>query len=291
MTGSEAQAAFLQWLEQERRASGHTVQAYGADLGHFLGFIQVHLAAEPDLAALGSLRAQDLRSWLASMVQEGAVNATRARRHGVTNPAFRLVATPRISPPVPRALSPDEAGKVALGGAAAPGTSAFVQARDTGLFTLLYGGGLRISEALALNIGDVPAPSTKHPVLRVRGKGGKERLVPLLPAVQDALAAWLAVHPATGPNSPLFIGTKGKRLSPGVVQRTLRAFRRVSAIPEHATPHALRHSFATHLLEAGGDLRSIQELLGHASLSTTQRYTKVDIRQLMAVWRKAHPRA
>jgi site-specific recombinase XerD len=177
------------------------------------------------------------------------------------------------------------------GDAAAPDASDLVQARDTGLFTLLYGCGLRIAEALALNVGDIPPPTAREPVLRIRGKGRKERLVPLLPAVHEALAGWLAVHPAPAAGNPLFIGTKGKRLNPGVAQRNLRAFRRASALPEHATPHALRHSFATHLLEGGGDLRSIQELLGHASLSTTQRYTNVDTRQLMAVWRKAHPRA
>lgn len=305
MTVFEAQAAFLRWLEQERRASSHTAQAYGADLAHFRGFMEMHLAAELDLAALAGLHAQDFRSWLASMVQEGVGNATRARRlaavrsffrylarrHGVANPVLRLVRTPRLSSPVPRALSPEAARKVAQDGAAAPDASNFVQARDTALFTLLYGCGLRIAEALALNVAEIPAQTAKELVLRVRGKGGKERLVPLLPAVQEALTGWLAVHPAPDLDSPLFIGTKGKRLNPGVAQRTLRVFRRASALPEHATPHALRHSFATHLLEGGGDLRSIQELLGHASLSTTQRYTKVDARQLMAVWRKTHPRA
>jgi integrase/recombinase XerC len=305
VTGSEAQAAFLQWLEQERHASRHTIESYGTDLGHFLRFMTAHLGTEPDLAAFGDLRAQDFRSWLASMVQEGVGNATRARRlaaarsffrylarrRGLSNAALRLVTTPRVSPPVPRALSPAEARKVALDGAAAPDASDFVQARDAGLFTLLYGCGLRIAEALALNVGDIPARTAREPVLRICGKGRKERLVPLLPAVHEALTGWLAVHPAPAAANPLFIGTRGKRLNPGVAQRNLRAFRRAAALPEHATPHALRHSFATHLLEGGGDLRSIQELLGHASLSTTQRYTNVDRRQLMAVWRKAHPRA
>jgi integrase/recombinase XerC len=165
---------------------------------------------------------------------------------------------------------------------------AAVQARDTALFTLLYGCGLRIAEALALNVGDMPATGA---MLRVLGKGSKERIVPMLPAVRGALDAVLALHPDRHANSPLFLGARGKRLDPAVAQKTLREFRRLHGLPEHATPHALRHSFATHLLAGGGDLRSIQELLGHASLSTTQRYTAVDEARLVEVWRKAHPRA
>jgi integrase/recombinase XerC len=165
-----------------------------------------------------------------------------------------------------------------------------MQARDTALFTLLYGCGLRIAEALALNVRDAPLPGAEG-MLRVVGKGSKERIVPVLPAVREAVAAWLALHPDCQPDSPLFLGARGKRLDPAVAQRTLRNFRRLYGLPEHATPHALRHSFATHLLAEGADLRSIQDLLGHASLSTTQRYTSVDEAQLMEVWRKAHPRA
>ncbi len=128
-------------------------------------------------------------------------------------------------------------------------------------------------------------------MLRVVGKGSKERIVPVLPAVREALAGWLALHPDRAPDSPLFVGAQGRRLDAAVAQRTLREFRRLNGLPEHATPHALRHSFATHLLAGGADLRSIQDLLGHASLSTTQRYTSVDEARLMEVWRKAHPRA
>ena len=164
-----------------------------------------------------------------------------------------------------------------------------MQARDTALFTLLYGCGLRIAEALALDVRDAPCPADA--MLRVVGKGGKERIVPVLPAVREAVAAWLALHPDRQPDSPLFLGARGGRLDPAVAQRTLRNFRRLHGLPEHATPHALRHSFATHLLAGGADLRSIQDLLGHASLSTTQRYTAVDEARLVEVWRKAHPRA
>jgi integrase/recombinase XerC len=158
------------------------------------------------------------------------------------------------------------------------------------LFTLLYGCGLRIAEALSLNVRDAPGVGGDAP-LRVIGKGSKERFVPVLPVVRDAIGAWLVRHPDRQPDSPLFLGARGKRLDPAVAQKTMRDYRRLNGLPEHATPHALRHSFATHLLAGGADLRSIQDLLGHASLSTTQRYTAVDEAQIMAVWRKAHPRA
>jgi integrase/recombinase XerC len=163
-----------------------------------------------------------------------------------------------------------------------------VRTRDVALFTLLYGCGLRIAEALSLDVRD--APQAGRP-LRVLGKGSKERLVPVLPEVAASVAALLSVHPARAdPAAPLFMGVRGERLNPGVAQRTLRDFRALAGLPEHATPHALRHSFATHLLAGGADLRAIQDLLGHASLSTTQRYTAVDQAQLVATWKATHPR-
>ena len=299
MTGEEARIAFLEWLERERRAAPLTVEAYGADLAGFLGFLAQHLGGEPDLPALASLRAADLRAWLAAEAVAGAGNATRARhlsavrsffrflarRHGVDNTALKLVATPRGKRPVPRALAVEQACDVAER-IAEMSDAAALQARDTALFTLLYGCGLRIAEALALDVRDAPEGT-----LRVVGKGGKERIVPVLPVVREAIVAWLALHPDRRPDSPLFLGARGGRLDPAVAQRTLRNFRRLHGLPEHATPHALRHSFATHLLAGGADLRSIQDLLGHASLSTTQRYTAVDETRLVEVWRRAHPRA
>ncbi|HXT78753.1 MAG TPA: tyrosine recombinase XerC [Acetobacteraceae bacterium] len=303
MTGEEARTAFLGWLADERRASPLTVEAYGTDLADFLGFLTGHLGGEPDLPALTALRQSDIRAWLAALAGRGAVNATRARhlsavrsffrylakRHDADNPAVRLVLTPRAKKPLPRALAPADALKIAddIGEQA---DIAAVQARDTALFTLLYGCGLRIAEALALNVRDAPLPGSDA-VLRVTGKGSKERIVPVLPTVRDAMRAWMALHPAPQPDSPLFLGVRGKRLDPAVAQRTLRDYRRLHGLPEHATPHALRHSFATHLLAGGADLRAIQDLLGHASLSTTQRYTAIDEAKLMDVWRKAHPRA
>ena len=208
-----------------------------------------------------------------------------ARHHGVSNPAAGLLGSPRAKPPSPRALTPPQARAA---GTEMVQDDPAVQARDAALFTLLYGCGLRIGEALALDVGNAPVAGVP---IKIRGKGGKERLVPVLPVVAEAVAAWLRVHPGRSAAAPLFPGVKGGRLNPGVAQRSLRTWRRLAGLPEHVTPHALRHSFATHLLEGGADLRSIQELLGHASLSTTQRYTAVDQAGLMAVWRKTHPRA
>jgi integrase/recombinase XerC len=303
MTGEAARQAFLDWLAQERRAASLTVEAYGADLAAFLGFLTSHLGTEPDLEHLRTLRLADLRAWLAHQANDGASNATRARhlsavrsfyrylarRQGVDNPALKLITAPRAKKPLPRALAPEQARAVTDDIAEMADTAA-LQARDTALFTLLYGCGLRIAEALALNVRDAPLHGTDA-VLRVVGKGSKERIVPVLPAVREAIADWLRLHPDRQPASPLFLGARGKRLDAAVAQKILREFRRLNGLPEHATPHALRHSFATHLLAGGADLRSIQDLLGHASLSTTQRYTAVDQARLMEVWRKAHPRA
>ena len=298
---AEAVAAFLDWMARTRQASPLTVEAYGRDLGAFLAFLTRHFGDEPRLGDLGALTQTDLRAWLAHEAGLGTANATRARhlsavrslfrflaRHrGIANPAPGLLGTPRVRRPLPRALTPQQALVVAADIGEATDT-ALVQVRDVALFTLLYGAGLRINEALSLDVGSVRADAD---TLLVQGKGGKERLAPLLPAVREALAAWLRAHPNRQPGSPLFIGVKGGRLTARVAQRTVATFRAMAGLPAHATPHALRHSFATHLLAGGADLRSIQELLGHASLSTTQRYTSVDPAQLQTIWRRTHPRA
>lgn len=302
MRADAAGRAFLTWLADERRASPLTIEAYSTDLAAFLGFITRHVGAEPDLAALAALRAADFRAWLADEAGKRKGNATRARylacvrsffrflarRHGVRNPQLRLLTAPRVRRPLPRALGENEARRVTaeIGDMS---EAAATQARDVALFTLLYGCGLRIAEALALNVADAPRAGSDAP-LRVIGKGSKPRLVPVLPVVRAAMSAWLRLHPSPSPDAPLFLGVRGGRLDAAVAQRTLRNFRRLAGLPEHATPHALRHSFATHLLGAGADLRAIQELLGHASLSTTQRYTSVDAARLLEVWRQTHPR-
>ena len=299
----DARADWLAWLAGERRAAASTVEAYAHDVASFLGFLTGHLGREPTLACIGDLKQADFRAWLARCARNGAGNATRgrnlagvrsffrflSRRHGIDNAAVRLIGTPRSRRPLPRPLQPDQARAVAadIGDVS---DNRFVQARDQALFTLLYGCGLRIGEALALTVGQAPRSGGSE-MLRVVGKGAKERIVPVLPAVRDAMAAWLRLHPDASPGAPLFVGVRGKRLDPGVAQRTLRHFRPFAGLGDDASPHALRHSFATHLLAGGADLRSIQDLLGHASLSTTQRYTAVDTAQLMEVWRRAHPRS
>jgi integrase/recombinase XerC len=309
MTGDQARAAWLAWLAAERRASPNTLEAYGHDVAEFLGFLTGHLGGEPDLSALGALRPADLRAFLAARAAAGDGPATRARRlaavrgflrhltrrHGMAALPLGTLRGPRPKPPVPRALRPEDARAVARDAGdhydpARHERAGLQAARDVALFTLLYGAGLRIAEALALDLRDAPLPG-REGALRVMGKGGKERLVPVLPAVRAAMADYLRHRGPGAPDEPLFLGARGGRLDPAVAQRSMREARRLAGLPEHATPHALRHSFATHLLGAGADLRAIQELLGHASLSTTQRYTAVDAAGLLATWKKAHPRA
>jgi len=300
-TASESAELFLAYLAQERRASPLTVAAYARDLRFFVSFLTEHLGAQPTTAHLAALRETDMRAWLAAEAACGRGNRTRARhlsavrsffrylarRHDTDVTAARLLATPKIAPPLPKALAPAQARAIAEDIGAATDDTA-MRARDTALFTLLYGCGLRIAEALSLNVAN--APIAGQP-LRVTGKGARERLVPVLPAVAQAISAWLKLHPTrSDPAAPLFVGMRGDRLNAGVAQRVLRNYRRMAGLPEHATPHALRHSFATHLLADGADLRSIQDLLGHASLSTTQRYTAVDGEKLLAVWRSTHPK-
>ena len=301
-TADAARVAFLAWMEQERHAPANTVEAYSRALAGFLGFLTKHLGGEPDLVALAGLRAADVRGWLAALSNQGLVAASRAqhlsavrsffrylaRRHGLDITAVRLVATARAQPALPRALTVHQARDVTDHVDSVSDNPA-LQARDIAFFSLLYGSGLRIAEALGLNVRDATAMRSSL-TLTVIGKGSKTRIVPVLPAVRQAVDAWMAVHPDRQPDSPLFLGARGARLDPAVAQKVLRTYRRLAGLPEHATPHALRHSFATHLLASGSDLRSIQDLLGHASLSTTQRYTSVDDTALLAVWRKTHPR-
>ncbi len=292
------------WIANERRASKHTLDAYSRDLAAFLDFLTDHLGGPPDLAALAALTAADFRSYLANRMKHGLSHASSARaistlrnffrfldRNGLAhNAAIAVMRTPKQPAPVPRPLSEDEALDVivAAGDDAGINRAPWICLRDMALFTLLYGCGLRIDEALKLNRRDTPGGDT----MMVDGKGGKQRLVPVLPLVIDSIAAYIEACPYDiAPDGPLFLGARGARLNPGVVQREMRRLRVRLGLPDTATPHALRHSFATHLLGAGGDLRTIQELLGHASLSTTQRYTAVDSARLVAVYRDAHPRA
>lgn len=297
----EATDSWFRWLMDERRASANTCAAYASDLQRFLGFLNDHLGAPADIGALTSLRPADIRSFLAVRANAGISNASRARQMSSLRSFFRFldktgrahigaisaVRTPKIKPPVPKALSAADALDV-IARAGTLNETKWIARRDTAILALLYGAGLRIGEALALNYGDAP----KGDELRIVGKGNKERLVAVLPAVRDAVAAYLEACPfGAKPDDPLFYGTRGGRLNPAIVQRNMRELRAMLDLPDTATPHALRHSFATHLLAGGGDLRTIQELLGHASLSTTQRYTDVEAERLVSVYESAHPRA
>jgi integrase/recombinase XerC len=298
---SNAIAAWDAWLADERRASAHTRAAYGRDLAAFLDFLVFHRGGTPDLAALGGLSPADFRAALAERAARGAMRSSTARfmsvvrsffrfldRRGyVHNPALAAVRTPKLVPPVPKALSLDDAAAVLE---TAPSFARSWQGkRDVALFTLLYGCGLRLGEALSLSRRAAPLAAG---MLSVTGKGGKARMVPVLPAVAAALGEYVASCPfKLAADGPLFVGARGGPLHPRLVQGQMAKLRAALGLPEGATPHALRHSFATHLLAGGGDLRAIQELLGHASLSTTQRYTAVDAARLAAVYDKAHPRA
>ena len=298
---TKAISDWLFFLRDERRASAHTIAAYRRDLENFSRFLAEHLGRLPELADLNDLRLADFRAWLARRAQESRAKTSTARalsslrgffrylkrRGKAENAALGLLRTPKLPRALPKPLSPDETEDAItrIGDVAA---EPWMALRDTAIITLLYGCGLRISEALALDRKSAPFGDS----LRIKGKGNKERIVPVLPAVGEAVAAYLADCPyRLKPEDPLFVGARGARLSAGVVQRQVRKVRRYLGLPETATPHALRHSFATHLLSSGADLRAIQELLGHASLSTTQRYTQVDKAQLMEVYTKAHPRA
>jgi integrase/recombinase XerC len=289
------------WLAGERRASPHTVAAYGRDLAFFLDFLTEHLGELPSLAAINSLRPADFRAYLARRAGDRVDRSSLARalsvlrgfvrflhRRGLASTmALAALRSPKLRQSVPKPLTIDDATSAldAAGGLAA---NRWQGKRDTAVLTLLYGCGLRISEALGLTRAGAPLGET----VAITGKGGKQRFLPVLPAVRQAVADYLAACPhMLEREGPLFVGARGGPLNPRLVQRQVVLLRGFLGLPEAATPHALRHSFATHLLGAGGDLRAIQELLGHASLSTTQRYTSVETERLLAVYDAAHPRA
>lgn len=301
----EAVEDWLAYIGTERQLAAKTSEAYERDIRQFLAFLASHLNRLPDMQQLLALQARDVRAFLASRRSEGIGSRSLARtlsalrmfyrfleRRGYgKNDAIRAVALPKLPHSVPKPLTAPKATALVDGAdIASPDQPEWIMARDTAVLALLYGSGLRISEALSLKRKDAPVKG--RDMLRVTGKGSKTRVVPVLPIAREAVGLYLKLCPMRlGSDDPLFVGAHGKQLSPRIIQLKIAKARAVLGLPETATPHALRHSFATHLLGAGADLRAIQELLGHASLSTTQGYTEVDREHLLKTYENAHPRA
>ncbi|MEJ6401354.1 tyrosine recombinase XerC [Yoonia sp. 2307UL14-13] len=296
--------ALAAWLDHQRALAGaaeNTLKAYQADLLGFLAFMTQHNGEAQGLGPVSRISVRDMRSWMAHERGRGVSARSLARSLSAVKTFYRWLATregfeptavlaarsPKFQRKLPRPLTRDAAAQF-MDDVGTQAREPWIAARDIAVVTLLYACGLRISEALGLTGADVPLPD----VLRITGKGGKERIVPVLPAATDAVAAYVRLCPyPINQNAPLFRGVRGGALGPRAVQKVTAQTRLMLGLPATVTPHAMRHSFATHLLEAGGDLRAIQELLGHASLSTTQAYTAVDAAHLMDIYEKSHPRA
>ncbi len=301
-----AAALLSQWiayLRDERRFAANSVEAYERDVAAFLGFLQGHLGGEPSGRDLATLEPRDLRAYLAHRRQGPDALADRSisralaairsfyryleRRHGLANARLSLVRGPKLKRPLPRPVS-EKAARELIAEAEEDSSEAWIGARDAALITLVYAAGLRISEALALSGRDLPLPE----VLRIVGKGGKERIVPLLAAAREAVSRYAEICPfALQGEATLFRAARGGAMSPRMAQALMQRLRMRLGLPSSATPHALRHAFATHLLAAGADLRAIQELLGHESLSTTQGYVDVEAKKILQAYARAHPRA
>jgi integrase/recombinase XerC len=304
---AEVSAHLRAWLREMagvRRASSHSVTAYMHDVSGFLAFLFQHYGTALTLAVLEKTEERDIRAWLAYRAQKGYAKSSNARalsavrtffKHlnthaGIRNLAALQTATPKRDKPLPKAPSEAQA-RAALERFSERNPEPWIAARDHAIALLLYGCGLRISEAMNLTVADVAQGGDS---LRILGKGNKERQVPLLTLVRKAIEEYLAQSPHhwhQDAGYPLFVGARGKKLQPAVFTRCLQQMRREMGLPESLTPHALRHGFATHLLSRGAELRDIQELLGHVSLSTTQRYTHVDASRLMEAYNAAHPSA
>ncbi len=294
---------WLDYLTDERRASPKTLDAYDRAVSNYLAFLQGHVGQAVELQTLASVQAADVRAWLARLRRQDpplsartlslSLSAVRTfhrwldHRRDCPNAQISLVRGPRLSPTLPRPINPDQAAGLLEDAATDPDRDPWEAARDAAILTLLYGCGLRISEGLSLTRADVPLGET----LRITGKGKKTRIVPVIAPVRTAMQAYMDQLPfVLAPEDPVFRAKRGGPLSASHVQARVRVLRGRMGLPDNATPHALRHSFATHLLGAGADLRSIQDLLGHASLSTTQKYTDVDVARLMEAYSQAHPK-
>ncbi len=288
------------WLQHTRRFSKHTIIAYRTDLDGFLIFIQNHLGQEVTIDLLVSLSIRDFRSWLSNRAQQDYTSRSTARalsvlrnfyrfltkETGLSSPSLNLIRSPRLKIGLPKPLTQQQAVNL-IDEVETIASENWIAQRDRAICALLYGAGLRIGEALSLNRTCLPLEET----LTIDGKGGKQRIIPLLPIIRQEVDLYIHLCPfSLSKEAPLFIGAKGQRLNPGMIQKTLRQYRRLAGLPESATPHALRHSFATHLMDSCHDVRAIQELLGHASLATTQIYTKVETHKLLEIYGSAHPR-
>lgn len=300
----EAFHAWLLFLSQEKQCSPHTLDAYERDVTQFMHFLVEHTGKETDVDWLQRLTLTHFRSWLAHRAGAGFSYISTARALAAVRSFFRYLSeqhewhndaifhlrTPKKPKALPKALSEEQCEQAIDG--LYQDVEGWVAKRDAALLTLIYGAGLRISEALSLRHKDVHPRAQSTQALVITGKGKKQRVVPVLPIIFAAIDDYLAECPHVfEADTPLFLGVRGGKLNPAVFQRAVRHMRRALGLPESATPHAFRHSFATHLLRDGGNLRSIQELLGHASLSTTQIYTKMDSNRLMESYRNTHPRA
>jgi integrase/recombinase XerC len=301
-TTANAVATWVEWLTSEKRASRHTIAAYNTDLTKFLEFVAEQIGRSPTLADLVQLKHADFRAYLLRRREQGMAHSSTARAVSVIRSFFRfldrrgLAHNPVIpilrSPKVPISLPKPMPAIDAMSAIEAVGSltrKPWENARDRAILMLLYGAGLRISEALAITPREAPVDSHS---LVVTGKGNKQRLVPILPVVSEAIGAYIEACPhMLNPNRPLFVTNRGNPFLARYVQARMARLRQALGLDETATPHALRHSFATHLMAAGGDLRTIQELLGHASISTTQRYIAVEPTQILEAYDRAHPRS
>ncbi|WP_108835424.1 tyrosine recombinase XerC [Tateyamaria sp. Alg231-49] len=304
MISPAARDALEQFLAHQQAIKGaaqNTTIAYGRDITEFLAFMTEHSGQTQGLGALARIDTQDMRAWMARTRSGGVGPRSLARKLSAVKAFYKWLSTregfeptavlstraPKFTKKLPRPVS-EEAARDLLDIASLQSDKPWVGLRDTAVLTLLWGCGLRISEALGLTVRDAPLPE----VMRITGKGGKERIVPVIEAARQAVEAYRVACPYDlDADGPLFRAIRGGALAPRAIQKVMAQGRMQLGLPASATPHAMRHSFATHLLNAGGDLRAIQELLGHASLSTTQAYTAVDTVRLMDVYARAHPKA
>ena len=303
MTAHTLLAQWIAHLRDERRFASNSVEAYERDVAAFLGFLANHLGGEPTASDLATLEPRDLRAYLAQRRQGDCALADRSisralaairsffryleKRHGIANARLSLVRGPKLKRPLPRPVSED-AARALIAEADETAAAPWIGARDAALITLIYAAGLRISEALALTGAARPLEAS----VRIRGKGGKERIVPILAAARHAVERYAEACPyALTIDQPLFRAARGGPMTPRMAQALMQNLRGRLGLPSSATPHSLRHAFATHLLNNGGDLRAIQELLGHESLSTTQGYMSVETKKISQSYKSAHPRA